>query len=217
MNQNHPPRVRAALERIQLIKTDLSGVNMSVSLDGPVGSLPETTEILSSINSEDKTRLLTALNDAFEKRDLTKVSALYSYAVLFQEADKLEIKAETLQNFQVYLRGHKDFDEMNAIFTHPGFSNLVLALNNKDLTDLQFRLFARYHLENKTTIGKKIAGIQKNFPLTREQWAEVVNYLEEIKLEKEKVEKKKNHTRTIILVVLIITLFIIRMALRMHR
>jgi hypothetical protein len=219
LNQNHPPRVRAMLSRIELIKTDLSKVNMNVSLDGSVKDLPETAEILSSINSEDKTRLLTALNDAFSKRDLTKVSALYSYIVLFSESDQLEIKVETLQDFQLYIRGHKDEDELNEIFTHPGFSTLITTLNNKELTDLQFRLFARYHLENKTRIGKKIAGIQKNLPLNEKQKAEVIQYLEEMKAEKQEndfVENKKSN-KALIWTLVGVALIIIRILLRLSR
>lgn len=219
MNQNHPPRVRAMLGRIELIKTDLSNVNISVSLDGNIRDLPETTQILSSINSEDKKRLLTALNDAFTKRDLTKVSALYSYIVLFSESDQLEIKRETLQDFQIYIRGYKNEDELNEIFTHPGFSTLINALDNQDLTDLQYRLFARYHLDDKTNIGRKIAGIQKNLPLNEDQKAKVIQYLEDIKAEKQKndlTENKKSNT-ALIWTLVGVALLVIRIILRLSR
>lgn len=207
------------LSRMELIKTDLSEVTMSVSLDGNVKDLPETKEILSTINSEDKTRLLTALNDAFTKRDLTKVSALYSYIVLFSESDQLEIKGETLQDFQLYIRGHKDEDELNEIFTHPGFSTLIHALNNKDLTDLQFRLFTRYHLENKTNVGRKIAGIQKNLPLNEGQKSEVIQYLDEIKAEKQKNDstENKNSNKALVWTIVAVALIIIRILLRLSR
>jgi hypothetical protein len=207
------------LERIQLIKSDLSGVNLSVSLDGIVKDLPEIAAILSSIDSEDKVRLLTALHDAFEKRDLTKVSALYSYICLFSEADQLEIKRETLQDLQLYIRGHKNEDELNEIFMHPGFSILVNSLDNKDLTDLQFRLFERYHLENKTSAGKRIAGIQKHLPLSKEQLATVIRYLDELKAEKQKndeVENKKSN-KALIWTLVGVALIIIRILLRLSR
>lgn|GEM_PF-5512049 len=207
------------MDRLRLIKTDLSGVSMSVSLDGNILNLPETAEILSSVNSEDKTRLLTALNDAFTKRDLTKVSALYSYIVLFSDSDQLEIKGETLQDFQLYIRGHKDEDELNEILTHPGFSTLINALNNKDLTDLQFRLFARYHLENKSNIGRRIAGVQKNLPLNEEQRAEVIQYWDDIKAEKQKIGSidNKNSNKALIWTLVAVVLIIIRIMLRLSR
>ncbi len=207
------------LERVRLIKSDLSGVHISVSLDGNVKNLPEVAEILSSINSEDKTRLLTALHEAFEQRDLTKVTALYSYIVLFSESDQLEIKRETLQDFQLYIRGHKNEDELNDIFTHPGFSTLVNALNNQDLTDLQFRLFERYHIENKTNIGRKVAIVQKNLPLSEEQRAGVIQYLEEMKAEKQKndaIEEKKSN-KALIWTIVGIALLVIRILLRLSR
>jgi hypothetical protein len=100
---------------------------------------------------------------------------------------------------------------------HPGFPGLITALNDTELTDLQFRLFSRYHLDDKTTAGRRIAGIQKNLPLSEEQKAEVLNYLQEIKDEKQQVENKKDHTRTIILVSLSVILLIIRLVLRMNR
>lgn len=192
---------------------------MSVSLEGNIRNLPETTEILASVNSEDKSRLLAALHESFEKRDLTKVSALYSYIVLFSESDQKEIKAETLQDFQIYLRGHKNLDELNEIFTHPGFSKLIIAFDNTDITDLQFRLFERYHLEEKTALGKRIAGIQKNLPLNNEQRAEVVRYLEEIKAEKLKnnSEETKRSNKALIWGMIGIALLIIRVLLRMAR
>lgn len=207
------------LGRLQLLKTDLSGVSMSVSLEGNIKDLPEVTELLTSVNSEDRTRLLTALHESFEKRDLTKVSALYSYIALFSETDQLAIKRETLQDFQLYIRGHKNEDELNDIFTHPGFSTLINALNNEDLTDLQFRLFERYHLENKTSIGRRIAGVQKNLPLTKEQRAAVVKYLDDIKAEKQKndsAENKRSNTALIWGMVGIV-LIIIRILLRLSR
>jgi len=207
------------LDRLQLIKTDLSGVNMSVSLDGNIGSLPETAEILASVDAEDKRRLLTALNEAFAKRDLTKVSALYSYISLFPESDQREIKAETIEDLQLYLRGHKNEDELNEIWTHPGFSALITSLDYKELTDLQFRLFARYHLENKTSIGRRIAGIQKGLPLDEAQRAEVVKYLDEIKAERERNDQSDNKAsnKAYIWIAISIALIIIRIILRASR
>lgn len=207
------------LERMQLVKTDLSGITMSVSLDGNVKDLPEVKEIRSSIDPEDKVRLLAALHEAFEKRDLTKVSALYSYMVLFSESDQLEIKRETLQDFQLYIRSHKDEDELNDIFTHPGFSTLINSLDNQDLTDLQFRLFERYHIENKTNIGRKVAGVQKGLPLREEQRAAVVQYLEEIKAERQKNDaiENKNSNKALIWTIVGIALIVIRILLRLSR
>lgn len=202
------------LGRMALIKTDLSEVTMSISLDGNIKDLPETNEIRSSITADDKKQLLTALNHAFTKQDLTRVVALHSYSVLFSETDQTEIRQEVIRDFLLYVKEQKSEAEVNGMFLHPGFPALVTVLNDKELTDLQFKLFSRYHLDDNTTTGKRIAGIQKNLPLSDDQKAEVMNYLEEIKLEKEKVEKKKDHTKSIILIVLVITLFIIRMALR---
>nr|WP_294861745.1 hypothetical protein [uncultured Fluviicola sp.] len=216
MNQNHPPRIKAMLSRMELVKTDFSGITMSISLDGNVKNLPETHELKSSITSEDTKQLLTALNDAFSKQDLARVTALYSYAVLFPEKDQEEIRQEIIQDFGIYINGLKNETEVNEMFLHPGFSSLVTGLNEKGITDLQFKMFSRYHLEDKTSVGKRIATIQKNLPLTAEQKEEVLNYIREIRSENDKIEKK-DHTKTIILIVLTVVLLLIRLALRMRR
>lgn len=108
---------------------------------------------------------------------------------------------------------------MNDIFTHPGFSTLINALNNEELTDLQFRLFERYHLENKTTIGKRIAGVQKNLPLSKEQRAAVVKYLDELKAEKQKSDEayNKSSNKALIWTIVAVALIIIRILLRLSR
>ena len=190
---------------------------MSISLDGNIRNLPETNEIRSSITPEDTQQLLTALNNAFSKQDLTRVSALYSYAVLFPEKDQAEIRQGIRQDFQLYINGLKNESEVNALFLHPGFPNLVTGLNDKVVTDLQFKLFSRYHLDDKTTIGKRIAAIQKNLPLSDDQKKQVTDYLNEIRAEKEKIEQKKDHTKTIIVIVLMVVLLIIRLVLRANR
>lgn len=213
----YPPKVQAMLERLKLIKTDLSDVHMMVSLEG-VKDLPETLEILSSINSEDKMRLQAILHHSFEKRDLTKISALFSYVSLFSELDQMEIKNEVAQDFQVYLKAYQDENDLNRIFTHPGFSSLIIALNSKDLTDLQFELFSFFHLDNKTNTGKKLAKIQKTLPLSEDQHEQVNRYLYEIKAEIEQnatEEKKRN--KTALVLVLIGIVLIIRVLLRLAR
>ncbi|MCC6702227.1 MAG: hypothetical protein IT221_11935 [Fluviicola sp.] len=213
----YPPKVQAMLERLKLIKTDLSDVHMMVSLEG-VKDLPETLEILSSINSEDKMRLQAILHHSFEKRDLTKISALFSYVSLFSELDQMEIKNEVAQDFQVYLKAYQDENDLNRIFTHPGFSSLIIALNSKDLTDLQFELFSFFHLDNKTNTGKKLAKIQKTLPLSEDQHEQVNRYLDEIKAEIEQnatEEKKRN--KTALVLVLIGIVLIIRVLLRLAR
>ncbi len=219
MQNNHPPRVRAMLDRLRLIKTDLSRVTMAVSLEGAIRDLPETVEILASVDQEDKQRWLTAVHEAFGKRDLTKVSALFSYIALFPEADRREMKSETMQDFQLFLRGHANEDELNGIFLHPGFSQLIKELNAKELTDLQFRLFARYHLENKTNMGRRIAGVQKNLPLDEVQMQEVIRYLDEIKAEKarEAAAENKATNKGYIWLGISIVLIIIRIILKMSR
>lgn len=213
----YPPKVQAMLERLKLIKTDLSDVHMIVSLEG-VKDLPETLEILSSINSEDKMRLQAILHHSFEKRDLTKISALFSYVSLFSELDQMEIKNEVAQDFQVYLKAYQDENDLNRIFTHPGFSSLIIALNSKDLTDLQFELFSFFHLDNKTNTGKRLAKIQKTLPLSEDQHEQVNRYLDEIKAEIEQnatEEKKRN--KTALVLVLIGLVLIIRVLLRLAR
>lgn len=207
------------LERMQLIKTNLSEVKMSVSLDGGVKDLQEVKELLSSINLEDKTRLLTALNDAFSKRELTKVSALYSYLVLFPETDRAEIKAEILHDLEPYIKGYGSEDELNDMFMHPGFATLINGLNNRSLTDLQFQFFSLFHLGNKTNTGRKIAGIQKTFPLSDEQRSEVIQYLDEMKAEKQKSDAayNKSSNKALIWTLVAVALIIIRILLRMSR
>jgi preprotein translocase subunit SecE len=217
VNQNHPPKIKAMLDRMELVKTDFSGVTMSISLDGNIRNLPETDEIRSSVTPEDTKQLLTALNVAFSKQDLTRVNALYSYAVLFPEKDQAEIRQEISRDFLIYINGLKNETEVNALFLHPGFSNLVTGLNNKEVTDLQFKIFSRYHLDDKTTVGKRVAAIQKNLPLNDDQKKQVTDYLNEIRAEKEKIEQKKDHTKTIIVIVLMVVLLIIRLVLRANR
>jgi hypothetical protein len=201
---------------MELVKTDFSGVTMSISLDGNIRNLPETDEIRSSVTSEDAKQLLTAINVAFSKQDLARVNALYSYVVLFPEKDQEEIRQETIQDFLLYINGLKNESEVNALFLHPGFSSLVTGLNDKLVTDLQFKLFSRYHLDDKTPVGKRIAIIQKNLPLSAEQKEETLNYIKEIRSENDKIEKK-DHTKTIIIIVLTVVLLLIRLALRMRK
>lgn len=206
------------LDRLKLIKTDLSEIHMIVSLDG-ISDLPETAELLSSINSEDKARLQNALRHSFEKRDLARVSALYSYVSLFSESDQLQIKSEVVQDFQVYLKAYQNENDLNGIFTHPGFSNLIIALNDKGLTDLQFELFSFFHLDDKTNTGKKMARIQKNLPLSEDQRDQIIQYLEDMKAEKEQnaVEEKKRSKTALIFGIIGLTLLIIRVLLRLAR
>jgi hypothetical protein len=217
MNRNHPPKIKAMLDRMELVKTDFSGVTMSISLDGNIRNLPETDAIRSSVTSEDTKQLLAALNSAFSKHDLARVSALHSYVALFPENAQAEINQEISRNFLVYINGLKNETEVNALFLHPGFPNLVTGLNDKQVTDLQFKIFSRYHLDDKTTVGKRIAVIQKNLPLNDDQKKEVTGYLNEIKAEKEKIEQKKDHTKTIIVIALMVVLLIIRLVLRANR
>lgn len=207
------------LDRMKLIKTNLSEVNMIISPDGDVRNLPETAELLSSINSEDKIRLQTALHHAFEKRDLTKVSALYSYLSLFPESDQLHIKNEVVKDFQLYIKGYQNENDLNGVFTHPGFSNLISTINSKELTDLQFELFSFFHLDNKSTSGKKIARIQKNLPLSEDQHEQVVRYLNEMKVEKEQnaSEEKKRNKTALIFGIIGLTFLIVRVLLRLAR
>lgn len=68
MTQDLPPRVRTMLDRIQLIKGDLSEVKMSVSLDGTIRTLPEITALKDSLTAEDAQRLLQALHQAFTQK-----------------------------------------------------------------------------------------------------------------------------------------------------
>lgn len=191
---------------------------MIVSLDG-VRDLPETAELISSINSEDKIRLQKALHHSFEKRDLAKVSTLYSYISLFSESDELEIKSEVVKDFQLYVRGYNNEDDLNSIFTHPVFPNLIIAINDKELTDLQFELFSFFHLDNKTNTGKKIARIQKSLPLSEDQRGKVIRYLDEIKIEKEQnaSEEKKRSKTALIFGLIGLALIIIRILLRLAR
>lgn len=192
---------------------------MIVSLDGGIRDLPETTEILSSISLEDKVRLQTALHHSFEKRDLTKVSALYSYISLFPESDQLQLKSEVAQDFQLYIRGYNNEDDLTGVFIHPGFSGLITSLNNRELTDLQFELFSFFHLDNKTIVGKKIANIQKNLPLSEDQRGQVIRYLDEMKAEKEQnaSDEKKRSKTALIFGLIGLTLLIIRVLLRLAR
>ena len=126
---------------------------MSISLDGNVKDLPETKEILSSITTENKQQLVTALNLAFTKQDLARVHALYSYVVLFAENDQAEIRQEAIRGLILYIGEQKNEEKLNVEFLSPGFGNLCTNVNDKRLTDLQFKLISRYHLDKKTPVG----------------------------------------------------------------
>lgn len=217
MSQDLPPRVRTMLDRIQLIKSDLSEVKMSISLDGAIRTLPETTALKESLTSEDTKRLLQALNQAFAQKDLTKVSALYSYTALFSDEQRAEIRQEIIQEFKDYLNSLRNETEISEMFLHAGFAAMMHQLNDTDLINAQFKLFERYYLDPESgSSGRRIAGIQKNLPLNSDQKEKLNNYLRQLRAENDKEEKKDN-TKTIIIVVLMVTLFLIRFALRMSR
>lgn len=215
MNPNHPPRVRTMLDRMQLIKTDVSAAKMSISLDG-IQHLPETSELKSSLTQDDAGKLLAALHHAFAQQDLTKVSALYSYAVLFSEAQQQEIRKETILEFHQFLGLQKNDVELSAMYLHAGFANMINQLNDADLTNAQFKLFERYFLDTNDRNGKRIAGIQRNLPLSSDQKSLITDYLNQMKAENEKAEKKDN-TKTIILIVVTVSLILLRIALRMSK
>ncbi|WP_300662796.1 hypothetical protein [Fluviicola sp.] len=200
---------------MQLIKTDLSAAKMSISLDG-IQHLPETLDLKSSLAQEELAKLLSALHEAFVQQDLTKVTALYSYVALFSETQQQEIRKETVREFHQFLGLQKNDVELSAMYLHAGFANMINQLNDVDLTNAQFKLFERYFLDTNDRTGKRIAGIQRNLPLNSDQKKLVADYLEQLKSENEKVEKKDN-TKTIILVIITVSLILIRFALRMSR
>ncbi len=215
MNLNHPPRVRAMLDRIQLIKTDISAAKMSISLDG-IQHLPEVLELKSSLTQDDLDKLSQELHLAFVQQDLTKVSALYSYVVLFSETQQQAIRRETIQEFHQFLALQKNDVELSAMYQHAGFANMIHLLNDADLTTAQFKLFDWYFLDTNNRAGKRIAGIQRNLPLNSEQKNRVTDYLNRMKAENEKAEKKDN-TKTIILIIVTVSLILLRFALRMSK
>ncbi|MNK09014.1 hypothetical protein D3C87_269610 [compost metagenome] len=212
----HPPRVRAMLERMQLIKSDLSTVTMTISLDGNIRNLPETEELKASLSRTEATQLLTALNEAFRIQDLAKVTALYSYAVLFSDEIQEEIRKETVLEFQQFLNIGRDLAGLEQMFLHAGFGKMIQLLKDDELTTAQFKLFQAHYLHTKSNLGKRIAGIQRQLPLNSDQQNAVVTYIEQIKSENEKVEKKDN-TKTTILIVVTIVLILIRLIVKMSR
>lgn len=203
------------LDRMQLIKIDISAAKMSISLDG-IQHLPETLELKSSLTQDDSNKLLLALHQAFAQQDLTKVSALYSYVVLFSETQQQEIRHETIQEFHQFLALQKNDVELSAMYLHAGFSRMINLLNDADLTTAQFKLFEWYFLDPNDRTGKRIAGVQRNLPLNSEQKKMVTDYLSQLKAENEKAEKK-DHTKTIILIIVTISLLLLRFALRMSK
>lgn len=66
MNQNHPPRISAMIDKMNLINGDLSSVTMSISLDGVIGGLSETQVIKDNLGKEHATKLLKALMMLFQ-------------------------------------------------------------------------------------------------------------------------------------------------------
>lgn len=216
MNQNHPPRISAMIDKMNLINGDLSSVTMSISLDGAIGSLPETEAIKQNIGKEHVTKLLKALNEAFSQNDLTKVTALYSYVQLFPEQLQTEIRSETLIEFKDFINKKTSETEVVSMFTNAGFSTMMNTLRNKELMDLQFNLFERFFLFEQSATGKRIATVQKNLPISGEQKEAVIDYINNYKSQYDKAEKKDN-TKTIIIISISVLLILIRIILRASR
>ena len=216
MTTTHPPRVRAMLERMQLIKSDLSTVTMTISLDGNIRNLPETHELRSSLSRTEATQLLTALNKAFSNNDLMRATALYSYSVLFSDEIQEEIRKETILEFQQFLEIGRNEAGLEEMFLHAGFGKMIQLLKDDGLTTAQFKLFQANYLHTKSNMGKRIAVMQRQLPLNSDQQNAIVSYIEEIKSENEKVEKKDN-TKATILIVVTIVLILVRIIIRMSR
>lgn len=216
MNQNHPPRISAMIDKMNLINGDLSSVTMSISLDGAIGSLPETEAIKQNLGKEHATKLLKALNEAFSQNDLTKVTALYSYVQLFPEQLQTEIRSETLIEFKDFINKKTSETEVVSMFTNAGYSTMMNTLRNKELMDLQFNLFERFFLFEQSATGKRIATVQKNLPISGEQKEAVIDYINNYKSQYDKAEKKDN-TKTIIIISISVLLILIRIILRASR
>lgn len=216
MNQNHPPRISAMIDKMNLINGDLSSVTMSISLDGAIGGLPETQAIKQNLGKEHSTKLLKALNDAFSQNDLTKVTALYSYVQLFPEQLQTEIRSETLIEFKDFITKKTIESDIISMFTNTGFSTMMNTLRNKELMDLQFNLFERHFLFEQSATGKRIATVQKNLPISGEQKDAVIEYINNYKARYEKEEKKDN-TKTIVFIIITVVLILIRIAIKMSR
>lgn len=216
MNQNHPPRISAMIDKMNLINGDLSSVNMSISLDGAIGGLPETKAIKENLGKEHATKLLKALNDAFSQNDLTKVTALYSYVQLFPEQLQTEIRSETLIEFKDFINKKTIESDVVSMFTNAGFSTMMNTLRNKELMDLQFNLFERHFLFEQSATAKRIATVQKNLPISGEQKEAVIDYINNYKSQYDKAEKKDN-TKTIIIISISVLLILIKIILRASR
>jgi hypothetical protein len=210
MNQNHPPRISAMIDKMNLINGDLSSVTMSISLDGAIGSLPETIAIKENLGKEHATKLLKALNDAFSKNDLTKVTALYSYVQLFPEQLQTEIRSETLIEFKEFISKKNNETELANMFLHPGFTSLVNTFQNEELIDRQFKIFEKQYLSELSSTGKRIAISQKNLSLNTIQKEKVVTYIKKFKQNYTLEENlnKKNIFLAIFIIVAIVRIFI---------
>lgn len=210
MNQNHPPRISAMIDKMNLINGDLSSVTMSISLDGAIGSLPETQAIKENLGKEHATKLLKALNDAFLNNDLTKVTALYSYAQLFPEQLQTEIRSETLIELNEFISKKTTETELSNMFLHPGFTSLVNTFQNEELIDRQFKIFEKQFLSELSSTGKRIAINQKSLSLNTIQKEKVVTYIKKFKQNYTLEENlnKKNIFLAIFIIVAIIRIFI---------
>lgn len=75
MNQNHPPRISAMIDKMNLINGDLSSFTMSISLDGSIGVLPETQAKKQIIRKENSTKFFEAVKDTFSQNDLVSFNS----------------------------------------------------------------------------------------------------------------------------------------------
>lgn len=213
---HYPTKIQAKLERILLIKTDLTAIDRVLPFDTTVRDLPEVQALQHSLSEEDTKRLMIALDQAFDQNDLSRVMALYSYGTLFTDDIQQEIRQQTIEDFHRFLGISRNETDLSAMFLHAGFAQMISQLNDSNLTTVQFDLFERSYLAEENPKTARIAGVQRNLPLFDEQKMVVVRYLEQLRLKAEKVEKK-NYNKTVILIIIVFLAFILRFVLRLSK
>lgn len=217
MLTNYPPRIRSMIGRIELILGNLSDIQLSISLDGNIGDLPEVQAVKRSLTSSHAEGLLLAIHQAFIAKDLARVNALSSYFLLFDLQTQDKCKGELIEEMKSYISGLKTDEQFAELFLHAGYISILNYLSDKELMDIQYKEFYnRFLVEESLSSAKRIAQAQKKLPLSESQLNEINKFLDNIKAKTEIVERKESNKATIWIVVTIV-LIILRILLRLNR
>ncbi len=205
---NYPPRIRSMIGRIELILGNLSDIQLSISLDGNIGDLPEVQAVKRSLTSSHAEGLLLAIHQAFIAKDLARVNALYSYFILFDESIQKKAKLELVKEFTSYVKSKTSNEEFTDMFLNAGYLSLIKITNDNLLIDYQFNEFKVRFMDIESNLTKRMALIQQKIPLNELQLKEVSECL--VAINKKKIiddQKVSNPTlKWFFLIVIILKL-----------